>query len=570
MKQEMEKILKRPMLGSKLTRPVQYEGATNYANSDIQAPMYATIETTIAYAENDPKRPLIQCEYAHAMGNSVGNLQDYWDMIEKYDVLQGGFIWDWVDQGLKTKNEAGVPFYAFGGDFSAQDLQNDDNFCLNGLVNPDRSAHPSLYEVNKVYQYIKFKSDNPKTGKIAITNKYDFTNLNEYSFSWTLLENGVEVVNGNIAEFEIAPYATQEVQLDLPKLSNSNAEYMLNVYAKSKIATALVPAGHTVAYEQFQLTNFRNSTIDKSIDGITVREGGNSVIITGKDFQMSFNSRDGSLEKLDYGQGNIIQQGPHVNFWRAPIDNDYGYDMYAKMGIWKEASETQNLVSWKLNASDFVKAEKGADGNFLIENNLQIRANYQLPAVKGQVAVTYTINADGQLTVSTQLIGIKDDLPILPKFGNNFIINREYDNVNWYGRGFHENYQDRNTSALVGNYSGKVSDLYFEYIRPQENGYRTDIRSLSFTNQNGKGIAITAPNLFSFSAHHQLNSDFDEGPSKHQVHTYDIPDRDLISVNVDYSQMGVGGDNSWGLMPHKQYQIEPKNLFYSYVISPIR
>ncbi|MGI9550025.1 MAG: glycoside hydrolase family 2 TIM barrel-domain containing protein, partial [Aurantibacter sp.] len=555
------------------TRPVQYEGATKYENTDIQAPMYATIETSIAYAENDPKRPFIQCEYAHAMGNSVGNLQDYWDVIEKYDVLQGGFIWDWVDQGLKTKNEEGVEFYAFGGDLGGQDLQNDNNFCLNGLVNPDRSAHPSLYEVKKVYQYVKFRSEDPKSGKITLTNKYDFTNLSEYNFSWRLMENGNQVAQGKVPDVAVAPYESMEIQVELPELSNRNSEYYLNIFATTKTVSALVPEHFLVAYEQFQLTDYTAVVFEPNTEGISVTKKDETIKVSGNGFEIEFSSADGSLMTLDYGNGNMMQKGPRVNFWRAPTDNDFGYGMPMQLKKWKEASEAQNLISLQVNSNEgekVVDAIKLAENPFKVKNKLQLTANYEIPSVEGQVAITYSINNQGEILVSTQLTGIKEDLPILPRFGNNFIINRAYDNVNWYGRGKHENYQDRKTSALVGSHNAKVGDLYYPYIRPQENGNRTDIRTLSFTNSVGKGITISATQLFGFSAHHQYNSDFDEGYKKQQRHTYDIPKRDLININIDHSQMGVGGDNSWGLMPHKKYQIKPGNLSFSYMIQPIK
>ncbi|MUH37264.1 DUF4981 domain-containing protein [Zobellia amurskyensis] len=555
------------------TRPVQYEGATQYTNTDIQAPMYATIEQTIKYAENDPKRPLIQCEYAHAMGNSVGNLQDYWDVIEKYDVLQGGFIWDWVDQGLKAKNEDGVEFYAFGGDFGASHLQNDNNFCLNGLVNPDRSAHPALHEVKKVYQYVKFKSKDPKSGKITITNKYDFTNLSEYNFTWKLFKDGIEVQAGTIPDIAIAPYESKEVQIPLPELTDDKAEYFLNVYVSTKNADALIPQDYMLAYEQFQLTNYTPSVFEMETSGLSVTNIDGTVKIKGDGFEVGFNSTDGSLTTLNYGQGNLIKNGPSVNFWRAPTDNDYGYNMPKRLQVWKQATETQNLTSFQLNSNDgkkVIDAVKLSKNPFKIKNDLQLTATYSLPSVQGEATVTYAINNKGEILVSTDLSNIKGSLPIVPRFGNNFIIDPAYDNVSWYGRGPHENYQDRKTSALVGVYNAKVKDLYFEYIRPQENGYRTDIRTVSFLNAEGKGIEVSAPKLFGFSAHNQYNSDFDEGMEKKQRHTYDIPQRDLININIDYSQMGVGGDNSWGLLPHEAYQIKPDNLSFSFMIQPVK
>lgn len=555
------------------TRPVQYEGATNFSNTDIQAPMYARVDQTIAYAENNPKRPLIQCEYAHAMGNSVGNLQEYWDAIEKYDVLQGGFIWDWVDQGLKATNDEGVEFYAFGGDLGGAELQNDNNFCLNGLVDPDRSAHPALYEVKKVYQYVKFTSEDPKSGKISLKNMYDFTNLSEYAFSWRLLENGVEVGKGNIADVDITPYETKEVQIDLSELPNAGSEYHLNVYMTTKKESALIPEHYLLAYEQFQLTDFKPSVFEENIDGLKVTKKQDIIIVTGDGFEIGFNSKDGSLSSIDYGQGNLLQKGPTVNFWRAPNDNDYGYNMPKLLKPWKDATLNQELTKLEINSNEGKKildAMKLTANPFKIRKDLQLNATYNLPAVNGEVNVTYTINSRGEILVNTNLEGIKGDLPILPRYGNNLIIDSSYDQVEWYGRGEHENYQDRKTAALVGLYSASVSDLYFKYIRPQENGNRTDIRTLSFENKEGKGVKITAPNLFSFSAHHQLNSDFDEGMQKRQQHTFDIPTRDLININIDHSQMGVGGDNSWGLLPMEKYQIKPENLSFDYIISPIR
>ncbi|MEP1016561.1 glycoside hydrolase family 2 TIM barrel-domain containing protein, partial [Maribacter dokdonensis] len=512
-------------------------------------------------------------EYAHAMGNSVGNLQDYWDVIEKYDVLQGGFIWDWVDQGLKASNENGEAFYAFGGDLGGAELQNDNNFCLNGLVDPDRSAHPALYEGKKVYQYVKFTSEDPKSGKISLKNMYDFTNLSEYNFSWRLLENGVEVGKGKIADVDIAPNQTKEVQIELPELANATSEYHLNVYMTTKHESALIPEHYLLAYEQFQLTDFKPSVFKENIDGLKLTKKEDIITVTGDGFKIGFNSKDGTLSSIDYGQGNLLQKGPAVNFWRAPNDNDYGYNMPKLLKPWKDATDTQNLLRLEVNSNEgkkIIDAVKLTANPFKIRNDFKLNATYGLPSVNGEVKVTYTINAKGEILVSTQLTGIKGDLPILPRFGNNLIIDNNYDQVAWYGRGKHENYQDRNTSALVGVYDAKVSELYYEYIRPQENGNRTDIRTLSFENKDGKGIKITAPNLFSFSAHHQLNSDFDEGMEKRQQHTFDIPTRDLININIDHSQMGVGGDNSWGNLPLEAYQIKPENLSFDYVISPIR
>ena len=420
---------------------------------------------------------------------------------------------------------------------------------------------------------MKFRAVNPKSGKISLKNRYDFTNLSEYSFSWKLLENGVEVGQGNLADVDIAPYKTKEVQIDLPALANAGSEYHLNVYMTTKNESALIPANYLLAYEQFQLTEFNPSMFKENIDGLIVSKIADTILVKGEGFEIGFNSKDGRLSSIDYGQGNLLLKGPTVNFWRAPNDNDYGYNMPSLLKKWKEATDTQNIMSLEVNSNEgkkIIDAVKLTANPFKIRKDFKLTADYELPSANGQVNVTYTINTKGEILVSTKLKGISGDLPILPRFGNNLIIDDSYDQVEWYGRGEHENYQDRNTSAMVGVYEANVSDLYFEYIRPQENGNRTDIRSLSFENSEGRGIKITAPELFSFSAHHQLNSDFDEGMQKRQQHTYDITTRNLININIDHSQMGVGGDNSWGFLPLEKYQIKPENLSFQYVISPIR
>ncbi|WP_425236819.1 glycoside hydrolase family 2 TIM barrel-domain containing protein [Ulvibacterium sp.] len=558
------------------TRPVQYEGATAYENTDIQAPMYMRIPDMISYAEGNPQRPLIQCEYAHAMGNSLGNLQDYWDVIEKYDVLQGGFIWDWVDQGLLAETENGEAYWAYGGDLGGQNLQNDANFCLNGVVNPDRSPQPLLHELKKVYQYIKFGGEDAKSGKIRITNGYDFTNLREYHISWELLEEGRKVDSGDLPEIVLNPSESRVLNIGLPKLENNEAEYLLNLYARSNTKTTLVPKNHLVAYEQFSISDYTSEVFETkdSGSGFSITSNEDTLIISGKGFEMKFDSGKGELTSLDYGNGNILLQGMRANFWRSTTDNDFGYNMPKKLGVWKGASENQDFMgldvsSDKNNAS--IDVLKLAENPFEIQNDkLKITTTFGLPSVGGKAQVIYDINDKGEIRITNQLLNIKDSLPVLPRYGNNFIIHEKYNQVGWYGRGPHENYEDRKTSALVGRYEAQVADLYFPYIRPQENGNRSDIRWVQFIDDQGKGIEIYGPELFSFSAHNQYNSDFDAGETKRQRHTYDIVKRDLVNINIDYRQMGVGGDNSWGLMALEKYQIPAANMSYSYVIKPIR
>ncbi|NND09244.1 MAG: DUF4981 domain-containing protein [Saprospiraceae bacterium] len=551
------------------TRAVQYEGATAYENTDIQAPMYSTIEQLIEYAEGNPSRPLIMCEYAHAMGNSVGNLQDYWDVIEQYEVLQGGFIWDWVDQGIAATTAKGEHFFAYGGDLGGQSLQNDGNFCLNGLVNPDRSPHPSLHEVKKVYQYLKFTSFDLDDGTLSIYNGYDFTNLLDFHITWQLLENGSPITYGEFPRIDLAPHHTKIVSIDLPRLE-SDRLYYLQVQAKLRNKDICRPAGFEVAREEFQILDKEGEKFDSEKPGemeLVVSE--EEIAVTGQQFFLLFDRLTGYLKVLDYGDGNLLLAPIKPNFWRAPIDNDFGFEMPKKHSVWKKVSQAQYLKKMSLYTGDndrtpIVGSQK------LINQSLLIETVFELPAVRGEVKVSYSINAAGEILVTNELTNLEDILPSLPRLGNQFVIPKKYDRVFWLGRGPHENYQDRKTSAFVAKYSGMVQDLMYPYIRPQENGYRTDTRWISFTDPSGNGIKISAAEeLLAFNAHHQLNSDFDAGNTKKQRHNIEVLQRNLININIDYLQMGIGGDNSWGAKPHRQYMIEPQHYSYAFLIQAI-
>ena len=536
------------------SRPVQYEGATKFSNTDIQAPMYPTIETMKDYADSKPSRPLILCEYAHAMGNSVGNLQDYWDLIETYDIMQGGFIWDWVDQGILSTNDSGEKFWAYGGDLGGKDYQNDQNFCNNGLVNPDRSEHPSLNEVKKVYQSIKFELINVQKKQLLITNKYDFKNLDDFYFEWKLMKNGYKISEGKIEVFNLEPYTSKLIKLDLPTITD-DGEFYLNIYAKKIKKGNLILKDHIVAYDQFFLEGKQELISEKSNKKfIEIVQNKKRLELNGEKFKVSFNKENGVLTEINYDDENILLEGIKPNFWRAPTDNDYGYFMPFKLKVWKNGSLNQTLKS--IEIKDF-KSE-----------GVEVKTKYYIPDVKGFVEVKYRVDTNGKINVNISLSEISNNLPMMPKFGTNLMINENYNNVKWYGRGPHENYQDRNTSSLVGVYESKVSQMYYPYIRPQENGNRTDTRWASFTNSKGKGIIIKGENIFEFSAHHQKNSDFDGGNRKSQTHSTDIIKRPIINLNIDHKQMGVGGDDSWGKLPHEKYQIKPENLNYSYSISP--
>ncbi len=550
------------------TRPVQYEGATKFENTDIQAPMYPRIPRLIEYAENNPQRPFIMCEYAHAMGNSVGNLKEYWEVIEKYDVLQGGFIWDWVDQGLLAKTPEGKSYWAYGGDLGGQKLQNDANFCLNGLVNPDRTPHPSLFEVKKVYQFVKFKSFDESSKKVTIYNGYHFNDLNNINLRWELVQNGQIVQDGKLPKVTINPRETKSIAIDFEEIDAENA-YHINFYATIDERELLLKPGTVVAKEQFEVSPYQFTAYNNDISGsISITTDDSEYRLSGDDFVLHFDKASGQLYSLMYDGIEMINNPIQPNFWRATVDNDFGFNMPKRLGVWKDASIKQKLDKMELFT---VRGNKKITKNIVVDQPIVVVSAYHLEAVGGKVVVNYTVNSEGAIKVTTSLQGVGKNNPDIPRIGNVLSLKQEFDKVSWYGRGPFENYADRNSAAFVGLYNALVADLYFAYERPQENGYKTDVRWVSFSNNQGKGIKISAmEQLFSFSAHHQLNDDFDPGSRKKQRHPYHIPTRPLVNVNIDHKQMGVGGDNSWGYMPMDKYRIKAGDYAYSYLIQPIK
>ena len=553
------------------SRPVQYERAGNGANTDIMCPMYARMKNMEDYAKNKPAKPYIQCEYAHAMGNSVGNLQDYWDLIEKYPSLQGGFIWDWVDQGILTKDSAGNEFWAYGGDLGGDTLATDGNFCNNGIINPDRTIKPTLIEVGKVYQHIGFKAVNLNNGEIEILNKYSFTNLSEFTFTWEVVADGQVLKSGEISDLDLAPNTSKKVQLDVKVEAQPATEYFLNISAKLKTAKGILPAGTKLAYEQFQLPFLKKAVAasKKDLAAVTSKEEGNMFVVEGTGFKINFSKDDATLKSYQVDGKEMILAGPVPNFWRAPIDNDFGNGLDRRSRVWRKAGEQKTVKS---ATAKQVGNEVVVTFNFDLNNDKnQVIANYNS---------IYTVLGNGEVIVNNSFKMMKVSLPEIVRFGVNLVMPREFDQMSWLGRGPHESYQDRYTSALVGLYSVPVADQYFAYIRPQENGNKTDVRWMSISNKEGLGLQFIGLPLLSVSAHHQIMEDFEspartdgrvkEGEKMVRRHTTDVVPRDLTSINIDYKQMGVGGDDSWGAWTHDQYRLKEKTYSYSFRICPLK
>ncbi|BAX79316.1 glycoside hydrolase family 2 TIM barrel-domain containing protein [Labilibaculum antarcticum] len=549
------------------TRPVQHERAMNIDyNTDIYCAMYMSAERMIKYAEAPYNKPLIQCEFAHAMGNSLGNFQDYWTIIEKYRALQGGFIWDWVDQGLLTKNEQGEDFWAYGGDFGPDTVPSNGNFCNNGLVNPDRAIKPHLLEAKKVHQCIGFNPIDLESGKIEIHNKYVFTNLSEFDFSWVVEGNGRVVEHGKLDDLNVDSGEKLTIKLEYGVQPKSGVEYFLNISARQKKTKGLIHRGYEIAREQFKLP-FSEKEIKpriKELSPISYVKNINKLVIKGAPFDLVFDLENGNITSFCSEGVNYLKSGLTPNFWRAPIDNDFGNNLHKRSKIWRKAWDNKVLNNTTIEQKS--------------ENEVFIKFQFSLMSdTIGEIAqctTKYTVSSLGEIEVENAFKMANIDLPEIPRMGMNLVMPREFDQMTWFGRGPHESYWDRKTSAFVGLYSGSVADQYWVYLRPQENGNKTDVRWVSITDSIGNGLKFIGKPLLSVSAHHNIMEDFESlertdgraGVIPNNRHTTDVKARNLTSVNIDYKQMGVGGDDSWGKFTHPEYRLTEKNYRYSFVI----
>jgi len=539
------------------SRPVLFEQAMEESNTDIVSPMYPPISYMKKYAADSTKtRPFIMCEYAHAMGNSSGNFQEYFDIFNTSNHMQGGFIWDWVDQGFLTKDENGKSYYAYGGDFGAGHLQNDENFCANGLLAADRSPHPGIFEVKKVYQDIIFKNVNWKNGKIKVENNFNFIDLSAYYFKWELLANG-NVVKSDTFRISLEPGTSTEVALNLPEM-NAGTEWMLNVFAFNRTATKVLPANHEVAREQFggnSTAYFATKQPKKGI--LEVKTTNNQLLFASGTIKGSFNTKTGKFVDYQNNNKSLINAFPEPYFWRAPIDNDFGNQMPNKLGFWRTAHHMLQL--------DTVKVQPQNSEGVVID------CQYTLQATGASYNVQYQILNSGAIKVTASMDLKNKNFPELPRFGMRMNLPKSYTNIDFYGRGPWENYSDRNTASFVGVYKQKASEQFTaNYIRPQENGYKTDTRWVSFYSDGNEGITVSGLQPICFSALPYTTEDLDAGITKKNRHPSDLNERPFMSVQIDLNQRGVGGDDSWGSLPHKQYLLKKNTYSYSYIIEPIQ
>ncbi len=537
------------------TRPTQYERAGLEWNSDLYVPMYASPEYIENYANNpDWNKSLIQCEYAHAMGNSMGGFKEYWDLFEKYEKLQGGFIWDFVDQGIKTiKN--GKEIFAYGGDFGPEGTPSDNNFLNNGLVQPDRKLNPHMYEVKHIQQNIKFYEDNLSEKKIAIKNWYFFRDLDNYNFSWEVLKDGNIIENGTLDVPTIGAQETKVVPVPFKTVMEPTSEYFLNVKAVLKTDEPFLAKGYELAYEQFKLSGSFKFEIPKANTSVTVKKLDKTIKVTGTNFEVNFDKTTGYITNFNYNGNQILEKGPQINFWRAPVDNDYGAGAQNKFKMWK------NIGAQEISAFDIVNNSK-----------YEVQLTFTRIILNGDATLiqTYLIDGNGSIKITNSLNAIKGEYSNIFKFGNELEMSGEFKNVSWYGKGPFEAYADRQHAAKMGTFSSSVSEQYFPYIRPQDNGNRLDVRWATLTNNKGNGIKITGEKPLYFSALNFTRDDFDSGDRKSQHHAGELIPRENVFVNVDGFQQGLGSINSWGTPPLEQYRLPYQSYNYSYWIVPIK
>ena len=537
-----------------------YEPA-NSVHGDALSPMYAKPQNIVEfYKQHGNGRPFFEIEYAHAMGNSTGNFQQYWDLFESEPWAHGGFIWDWVDQGIRKKGSNGKEFWAYGGDFG--DKPNDDNFCTNGLVLPDRTMHPGLSEVKKSYSSIKVEAVDLVNGKVRIRNKYNFLDLGFVHATWVLEENGKQIQSGDVPLSDIQPGTTKEVTLDLKQPSaEGGAEYFLSVIFTLAKDESWAPKGHVVSWDQFAVPFKAPETPSRKVDklpGIKLAEVPDALVVSNENFSIGISKSSGTIDSYNLGGRELLTAPLEPNYWRAPTDNDRGNGMSKRQGIWQIAGPYRRTTSVK--------------GEQVSPNVVKVTSVSTLPAGNSTQSYVYTIYGDGSVEVESAFKPGSGVLPDLPRVGVQMRVTGALQNVEWYGRGPQENYWDRNLGAAVGIYKNKVDNLWFPYIEPQETGNRTDIRWVSFTDDQGFGLKATGLPLLSFSAWPFRMSELEHEKAPANVghkHPSEIVHSDDITVNLDYRQMGVGGDDSWGAPIHKEFSLPAAEYDYKFRLEPI-
>lgn len=550
------------------SRPCQYEQAGQNGKTDIFCPMYYDYGGCDKYSQGDNPRPLIQCEYAHAMGNSMGGFKEYWDMVRKYPKYQGGFIWDFVDQGLRVKNKQGKTIYAYGGDFGRYPIS-DHNFNCNGIINPDRKPNPHANEVRYYYQNIWATAKDLKAGEVEVYNENFFKSLDDVELQWTLESEGKVLANGRNA-LDIPAQQKRVVKLDGYSLpADVKGEVVLNLDFVLKKAEPMLDAGYAVAREQFVVNPYTFPTME-SVLAVTSgkydtrkvekEEKVAWVTLSAGNTSVTFNHWNGWIDYLDVDGKPMLEEGYAItpDFWRAPTDNDYGAGTQRKLHAWKNPE--MKMKSFKVVENEG-KAEKG------------VEVVYDMPSVEATLTMTYTLTPAGELVVNEAMTVNKDakHKPELMRYGMQLVMPKAYNMLTYYGKGPGENYIDRNNGDRLGVYDAKVADQYWGYVRPQESGNKTEVRYWQVKDENGKGLEFYSFAPMECSTLNYLASDLDDGWDKnaHQSHSGDLTPRDFSVVKLAARQRGLACVNSWGAIPLEQYRMPYQDYSFTYVIRPL-
>jgi len=542
------------------TRFIHYEGAQFADNSpdpafvDVISRMYTTIPEVVSIA-NDARdnRPIIWCEYAHSMGNSTGNLAEFWNAIRANKRMIGGFIWDWTDQGLIKKNENGKEFWAYGGDFG--DTINSENFNLNGIIFPNQTPQPAAWECKKIFQPIKVNSVAIDKGIFKVTNRHNFLNLNQYDLEWKLEEDGKVLKTGILTDLNVKPQETLEVRLpyQLPEF-NTGKSYYITVNFSLKQDTSWAKKGHVVGWDQFEIPNGKSyeslPTLDMS-SKIQIENNKKVLKLKSNAIAMVFNKKTGFLSSYKIDDKDILLSEMKPNFWRPLTDNDQrGAKIHIKQAVWKTAGDNLKL--------DIFKVEE-------VQKSIKVDVNYTMKDMESQYNMSYLINNDGRLQVTCTYTPGSKNLPELPRFGLQMEVANDLEYIEWFGKGPHENYSDRNQGAAFGNYKANVLKDFVHYVMPQESSNHTEVKWFNLLNNKETGWYVRGSQPLNFSVWPYSMEDI--AKAKHII---DLKKRDFFTLNIDYLQMGLGGDDTWSKRskPHEQYRLKNKYYSYSFEITP--
>ena len=562
------------------TRPVQYEQARRGEGTDIFCPMYYSVAASEKYAK-DPNSPmpLIQCEYNHTMGNSGGNLSDYWNLIRKYPILQGGFDWDFVDQALHrkiVKPMSILPYkmnneelrkieYCYGGDYNKYD-PSDNNFNCNGIIGPDRQLNPHAYEVAYQYQNIWAKMMNAEAGQVSVYNENFFRDLSNYALAWSLEEDGVETQNGTIADLDVPAQQTKNFTIPYDKSKIKGKEVFLNIDFRLKEAEPLLTAGQVMAYAQLPVVTKQACSGDcskmlaqghgKKKMKLAAKKN-NVVAVTTPNLTFKIDRSTGLISEYAYNGKSLLGEGGTLkpNFWRAPTDNDMGAGLQKKFQAWKNPQMNLKNID--------VKKDKKT-------NSVTILTSFDMPEVQGQMDITYVVFANTGAVKVTEDFKATEGAKVSDMFRFGMLMQMPYtmEKSNYYGRGPIENYSDRKDCMRIGVYTDDADNQYFPYIRPQESGTKSDIRWWKQTDATGMGLQVKSCTPFYASAIHFDTEELDDGDDKEQRHSFDLKKSKFTNLFLDSAHMGVGGENSWGAWPLEKYRVHYGNKTFTFTLIP--